>query len=188
MAQSVCMFACSKNSYLKTLGHQVPSSVGWDTGGAICLDFLFFRLEVIWRKPGLLSWPVQVWSTILNWVVPDSTIQPHPHGSYHITLHLIMLRQASKDTFTALSQITLYARQTGSSSRHTERPRFLPWEFNTVASNKKLSQSISLASETMFISINLVIWFQTIFSRTLEAVAKQLTGLYFFLSFWYSIG
>ena len=50
MAQSVCMFACSKNSYLKTLGHQVPSSVGWDTGGAICLDFIFFRLEEIWRN------------------------------------------------------------------------------------------------------------------------------------------
>ena len=52
-------------------------------------------------------------------------------NSAYLSYHLCLVRLASKDTFTALSQITLYARQTGSSSRSTKQPRFLPWEFDT---------------------------------------------------------
>ena len=41
---------------------------------------------------------------------------------------------ATQDTFTALPQITVYARLTGSSSKHTEQPRSLPWAFDTASS------------------------------------------------------
>ena len=40
------------------------------------------------------------------------------------------------NTFTALSQITLYVWRTESSSRNTKRPRFLPWGFDTTAISK----------------------------------------------------
>ena len=44
-----------------------------------------------------------------------------------LTYHLCLVRLASKETFTALSQITLYARQTVSSSRSTEPPTLGVW-------------------------------------------------------------
>ena len=51
---------------------------------------------------------------LFDWLNP--AISPHS-GLTYFSYHLCLVRLASKDTFTALSQITLYARQTGGSSR-----------------------------------------------------------------------
>ena len=56
-------------------------------------------------------------------------------NSAYLSCHLWLVRLATQDTFTALSQITVCARLTGSSSKHTEQPKSPSWAFNTCTTN-----------------------------------------------------